>query len=99
MGVARIMPPERLDAARHAVYELAPDLLLVCKPMGHHEAEHTHDHRIRLRVVRGRLAVRTGGCEAILHDPERSYTIEADTPHATHAIEPTWVIVERLSVR
>jgi quercetin dioxygenase-like cupin family protein len=90
------MPPERLDAARHTAYELAPDLLLVSKPQDHREGEHTHGYALRLRVVRGRLAVQMGAGEAILDDPQRPYTIEAGAPHATHAIEPTWVIVVRI---
>ena len=46
-----------LPRRRHAVYRLAPDLLLVFKPRGHREAMHAHPYRQRLQVLRGSLAV------------------------------------------
>ena len=72
------VPPRRLPA-RHAVYEIAPGLLLVFKPRGHREGAHAHPHRQRLLVRRGSLVVRTtrtrlvlgplsGGAGAHVHD-------------------------------
>jgi quercetin dioxygenase-like cupin family protein len=85
----------QLDARVHAAYELAPDLLLVRKPAGHTEHEHSHPHALRLRVVRGRLAVRLGDHETILDEEHPACCIAAGVPHATEALEPTWVLVER----
>ncbi len=57
------MRPRRLLSTRkHAVFVLDPGLLLVFKPRGHHEDVHAHPHRQRLRVLRGKLLVRVGGC-------------------------------------
>ena len=44
------------------MFVLDPGLLLVFKPRGHREDVHTHPHRQRLRVLRGKLVVRVGGC-------------------------------------
>ena len=43
------------------MFVLDPGLLLVFKPRGHREDVHTHPHRQRLRVLRGKLVVRVGG--------------------------------------
>ncbi|MFN8644463.1 MAG: hypothetical protein U0802_23440 [Candidatus Binatia bacterium] len=48
-----------LTPGGHAVWELAPGLLLVFKPRGHREAIHAHPHGQRLRVLRGALEIRT----------------------------------------
>ena len=58
--------PRLLASRRHAVFRLAPDLLLVFKPRGHREDEHHHPHRQRLRVLRGQLVVHTGTRRIVL---------------------------------
>jgi hypothetical protein len=91
------MPRRRasLRSNSHAVYELAPDLLLVFKPKGHHEAAHSHPHRQRLRVVRGRLIVHAGKRGAALTPATPPFTLPPHCAHATTAAEATWVVVER----
>ena len=88
-----------LTADRHAVYRLADDLLLVFKPRGHREAEHAHAHRQRLRVLRGRLLVRSGARSDRLSPRSRVFTLPAGRTHATLAIEDTWLLAEALPAR
>jgi hypothetical protein len=85
-----------LPAVAHAVYRLAPDILLVFKPRGHREAAHTHPHRQRLRVLRGRLVVRTVTRSVRLTPRSRPLTLAAGRPHATLALADTWLIAERV---
>lgn len=85
-----------LSPARHAVYELAPGLLLVFKPRGHREAAHAHAHGQRLRVLRGALAVRTARGVVVLDAAARPLRIAAGRAHATQARRDTWLIAERL---
>jgi quercetin dioxygenase-like cupin family protein len=84
-----------LPADRHAVYRLAPDLLLVFKPRGHREAEHAHPHRQRLRVLRGRLLVTTAARSVRLGPRSRALTLAAGRVHRTVAVEDTWLLAER----
>ena len=83
-----------LPARRHAVYRLAPDLLLVFKPRGHVEAEHAHPHRQRLRVLSGRLDVRVANRIIRLGANSRTYTLGANRSHTTVARTDTWLIAE-----
>lgn len=85
-----------LRGARHAVYRLAPDLLLVFKPRGHREAEHAHPHRQRLRVLRGELAVRMGTRRVTLAPRSRPLLLTAGRAHDTVAMRDTWLIAEAL---
>ena len=85
-----------LPATRHAVYRLAPDLLLVFKPRGHREAEHAHPRRQRLRVLRGKLEVRTGQRRVTLDASSRPYFVPAERPHETVALQNTWLVAESL---
>ena len=78
----------------HAIYRLSPDLLLVFKPRGHEEAEHSHDHVQRLRLLLGELVVRTRGRSIRLRPASRAYQIAAGRAHSTMAVQDTWVIVE-----
>ncbi len=83
-----------LAGERHAVYRLAPDLLLVFKPRGHTEAEHAHAYRQRLRILRGRLRVRTACGEEILDARSAPYVVPAGRRHATEALVDTWLVAE-----
>jgi hypothetical protein len=83
----------------HAVYDLAPGLLLVRKPRGHEEATHTHPHGQRLRALSGRLAVETARRRVVLTPRSRPLTIAAGRPHATRALADTWLVVERVGAR
>ena len=85
-----------LPATRHAVYRLAPDLLLVFKPRGHREAEHTHPHRQRLRVLRGKLEVRVGRRCVTLDAGSRAFFVPAERRHETVALLNTWLLAESL---
>jgi hypothetical protein len=76
------------------VYRLAPDLLLVFKPRGHIEAEHAHPRRQRLRVLRGRLQIRTPRRTVVLSPASRPLTQPARRRHATAALSDTWLLVE-----
>ena len=80
---------------RHSVFELAPGLLLVFKPRGHREAEHVHSHSQRLRVLRGRLEVRTARAVRELTPAARPLLIAAGRRLATRALADTWLIAER----
>ena len=86
-----------LPATRHAVYRLAPDLLLVFKPRGHREAEHAHPHRQRLRVLRGKLEVRIGRRCVTLQASNRAFDVPAECRHATVAVQNTWLLAQSLS--
>ena len=83
-----------LPATRHAVYRLAPDLLLVFKPRGHREAEHAHPHRQRLRVLRGKLEVRIGRRCVTLDGSSRPFFVPAERRHETAALQNTWLLAE-----
>lgn len=83
-----------LDASRHAVYRLAPRLLLVFKPRGHRESEHAHTHGQRLRVLSGALLVRTARSALTLDDPDTPLTLAAGRRHATEALADTWLVAE-----
>ncbi len=83
----------------HAVYALAPDLLLVFKPRGHRESSHAHPHAQRLRVLRGRLEVRTARGVVRVAAGDRPLRIAAGRAHATRALSDTWLIAERLPAR
>lgn len=80
---------------RHAVYRLAPGLLLVFKPRGHREAEHSHDYGQRLRVLSGRLAVRTRAGVAIVGVRSGPLTLRRRQPHSTEALADSWLVAER----
>jgi quercetin dioxygenase-like cupin family protein len=83
-----------LPARRHAVYRLAPDLLLVFKPRGHVEAAHAHPHRQHLRILRGRLEVRMRARTIRLEAKSRPFTLPARGAHSTVALADTWLIAE-----
>jgi quercetin dioxygenase-like cupin family protein len=85
-----------LLASRHAVFRLTPDLLLVFKPRGHHEKEHSHPHRQRLRVLSGQIEVRTGKRTIVLRSNSRPLMLAAGRAHVTLALEETWLIAESL---
>jgi quercetin dioxygenase-like cupin family protein len=81
---------------RHAVYRLAPDLLLVFKPRGHREPAHAHPHRQQLRVLRGTLVVQIGNRRVTLTPTGRHLTLRAGCAHATRALRDTWLLAESL---
>jgi len=80
----------------HSIYQLAAGLLLVFKPRGYREEEHTHTHAQRLRVLRGQLRVETKGEWVVLDSGDTSLTVASQQPHATEALEDTWLAVERV---
>jgi hypothetical protein len=79
-----------------SVFRLEPDLLLVFKPRAHHEPEHSHPHRQRLRVLRGRLLVRTATRSIRLGPASPPLALAARRRHATTALADTWLLAERL---
>jgi quercetin dioxygenase-like cupin family protein len=81
-----------LRAHRHAVYRLAPNLLLVFKPRGHREAEHAHPHRQRLRVLHGELLVRTARRAVVFTPESRAAVLSAGRRHETVALRDTWLV-------
>jgi quercetin dioxygenase-like cupin family protein len=83
-----------LATGEHAVYRLAPDLLLVFKPRTHREPEHAHAYRQRLRVLRGTLKVETVPASVVLDCVSPAFTVAAGQPHATEALEDTWLVAE-----
>ena len=83
---------KRLDRGAHAVYRLAPDLLLVFKPRGHSEPTHAHGHRKQLRILRGRLRVSTARGEVTLTPASRAYSLAPGRTHSTRALADTWLI-------
>ena len=83
-----------LATNRHAVFRLTPDLLLVFKPRGHREGEHAHEHRQRLRVLRGQLEMRIGKRTIVLRTDDPPFTLAAGRAHATLALEDTWLVAE-----
>jgi quercetin dioxygenase-like cupin family protein len=93
------MIPRKLSPRRHAVFRLAPDLLLVFKPSGHHEPAHTHEHGQRLRVLRGALRIRLSGRWIILRAGRGSLGIAAGRSHETFAAVDTWLVAEIRPVR
>ncbi len=84
-----------LPATRHAVYALSSEVLLVFKPRGHREEPHAHPHRQRLRVLAGRLEIRTGSRRVRLTPRSSPFTIAAGRAHATIALADTWIVAER----
>lgn len=84
-----------LTPGGHAVWELAPGLLLVFKPRGHREAIHAHPHGQRLRVLRGALEIRTARGVRRLAAGAPAVRIAAGRAHATRALADTWLIAER----
>jgi quercetin dioxygenase-like cupin family protein len=86
---------ESLPSTRHAVYRLAPDLLLVFKPRGHRESPHRHPTAQKLTVLRGRLRVDTRRCTVVLSERRPTLALAAGREHATEAIEGTWLLAER----
>jgi hypothetical protein len=87
-----------LPTVAHAVYRLAPDLLLVFKPRGHREATHAHPHRQRLRILRGRLRVDSARGAVELAPADRVYLLAAGRAHSTVALADTWLIAESVAV-
>ena len=81
---------------QHAVFDLAPGLLLVFKPGGHREATHAHPHEQRLRVLSGALEVRPARGVRRVAAGARAVRIAAGRAHATRALADTWLIAERL---
>jgi hypothetical protein len=90
-------PYPSLPAAGRAVYRLAPNLLLVFKPRGHREAEHTHPHRQRLRVLGGALLVRTARSAVTLRSSSAAYTLAPRRRHTTEALDDTWLVAETVA--
>ena len=88
-----------LSPARRTVYRLAPDLLLVFKPRGHHEAAHAHPHRQRLQVLLGTLVVQIGKRRVTLTQTSRRLTLRAGRAHTTRALRDTWLLAESLYPR
>jgi len=88
-----------LEPSGHALFRLAPDLLLVFKPRGHRESEHAHGHAQRLRVLRGRLAVATARRVVVLVPASCPLAIPAGRRHATEALTDVWLVAERRSER
>ena len=80
-----------------AVYRLAPGLLLVFKPRGHHEDEHAHPHRQRLRVLRGALLVRTARRAVTLDRASAPFTLAPRRRHSTEALDDTWLVAETIA--
>ncbi len=87
----------RAMSRTHAVYTLAPGLLLVFKPRGHREAAHAHDTAQRLRVLRGVLDVRTARGTRRVTPASGVVRIAAGRMHATTARADTWLIAERVA--
>ena len=86
------MKRKLLAPQRHAVFQLAPDLLLVFKPRGHREEAHRHPYRQRLRVLRGLLMVRTARQAILLRAGGPPLTLAAGRTHATVAWRDTWLV-------
>ena len=84
----------RLTPRAHAVYELGDGLLLVFKPAGHVEPIHVHAHAQRLRIVRGQLRVELAATSVVLSAQSAPLLLAAGQPHATSAVEATWLIAE-----
>ena len=85
-----------LAARGHAVYELAPGLLLVFKPRGHREEEHAHPQGQRLSILAGRMIVRTPRKSEVLTARRAPFSIPAGRRHATEATADTWLVVRRI---
>jgi hypothetical protein len=83
-----------LAPGRHAVYRLAPNLLLVFKPRGHREAVHAHAHRQQLHVLHGRLEVTTRRGAVVLDPDSRAYSLAANRSHSTRARRDTWLLAD-----
>jgi|GEM_PF-3363276 len=88
-------PPRkrRLQPRGHTVYRLSEQAWLVFKPAGHTEPEHTHPYSQTLHVVAGELAVTSKGRTVTLDAASAPYRVRAREPHATHAMQPTWLVV------
>jgi hypothetical protein len=87
-----IRPIPGARVRRHAIWRLAPDLLLVFKPRKHREASHAHEHAQRLYVVAGCLEVNLGGRARILRASSRPMRIPSGRIHTTIALEDTWLV-------
>lgn len=83
----------------HQVQTLAADLLLVFKPKGHEESEHSHRHGQKLRVLRGALEIRRGQRRRVIDADSRVLVIAAGQMHRTIALEDTWLVAEALPLR
>lgn len=90
------MSVKHLSTRRHAVFRLAPDLLLVFKPRGHREEAHAHAHQQRLRVLRGALRVRIGARTVTLRPSSRPFNLRAGRAHETLAVQDTWLLAEAM---
>jgi quercetin dioxygenase-like cupin family protein len=88
---------DRVPLAResHTVYELGAGTLLVFKPFAHCEGVHAHPYRQRLRVLKGRLRVEIGRTRLLLDADSDPLELDAGQPHATEALEDTWLVAER----
>jgi len=93
------MKGKLLTRRQHAVFRLAPNLLLVFKPRGHREGAHAHPHRQRLRVLRGLLMVRTARQSTILRSSGPPLSLAAGRTHETVALRDTWLVAEGYPVR
>ena len=99
LGASSAIVPTRsrpLARSRHAVYRLAPDLLLVFKPRRHREASHAHAQRQRLQILRGTLVVRIGRRRITMTPLSRRLVLRAGCVHDTLAVRDTWVLAESL---
>jgi quercetin dioxygenase-like cupin family protein len=94
-----VKAPRLLSTRGHAVFRLAPGLLLVFKPRGHREETHAHPYRQRLQVLRGQLIVRTEERAITLRPRSQPLLLEAGRVHGTFAAADTWLIAEALSKR
>lgn len=89
-------PPRRLPAPRHSVWEIDAGLLLVFKPAGHREDVHAHPQGQRLRILRGRLELRTARRVRIVDPASGPVTVRAGQRHETNAATDCWLVAERL---
>ena len=93
-----------LEPAEHAIFRLGEGLLLVFKPAGHREALHSHPYAQGLRVLRGRIEVQvqtgertpSAGEARLLSPRDAPLHLPAGMPHETVALEPTWLVAERV---
>ncbi len=86
-----------LRPRQHAIFDLGDDMLLVFKPRGHREVEHTHPYAQRLLVLRGRLRLQRR--RAVTLPLGRAVVIAAQQPHSTEALDDVWLLAVRLHRR